>query len=240
MGSEEREPLTHTQPALRGWGGRTSGFHGLTTPRLHPSKWGEKGGGKRRRVGPRRRSCHRATTSSTLLPPGHLPVASWATGKQVTVGEGCPGSWLFQAAPLRARRPCGTWRGAPAHSHVLRLPTNSRLEPASLSPDLSSLCPLDWESRGSGPGRVCQQQRATLTLAPGLACSRAGERALASREGPQDQARTSRPVLSPTGIQVGHSPPSSSPQQSNTSSEDTNNINNVNLKKKGYIYFIYI
>lgn len=141
------------------------------------------------------------------------------------------------------RCPCGTWKGAPAHSHVLRLPTNSGSEPASLSPDLSSLCPLDWESRGSGSGWVCphSQQTATLALAPGLACSWAGERALASREGPQNQARTSRPVLSPTGIQVGHSPPSSSPQQSNTSSEDTNNISNVNLKKKkGYIYFIYI
>lgn len=66
------------------WGDRTSGFNGVRTSgpfRLHPRK----GSRKRTRVNPRKGSCH-----GLLLPTmclfsslGHLPVASWATQKQV-------------------------------------------------------------------------------------------------------------------------------------------------------------
>lgn len=52
------------------------------------------------------------------------------------------------------------------------------------------------------------------------------------------------PSSSLLGSGWGQPPPNLSPQQSNISSEDTNNISNVNLKKKNIyilrIYKIYI
>lgn len=77
-----------------------------------------------------------------------------------------------------------------------------------------------------------------------LEVSQCAPRALASHVPWQAKGRKTTPEsfipLSPlSGSEQGHSPPNSSPQQSDTSSEDTNNISKVNLKKE-YIYILYI
>lgn len=136
------------------------------------------------------------------------------------------------------------WRESPKHSNVLKLPKllvrASVLVPVpviclsvhltrgrgsvpglglSVFPKVGHICPhtlalhVPGQGRGPWPHQVGQKKRSCQSL--------------------------SSPPLPCQDLSGNIPPPNSSPQQSNTSSEDTNNISTVNLKKE-YIYFIYI
>lgn len=236
---EEGQPLTHIQPGLLG--DRTSGFNGVRTSgpfRLHPRK----GSRKRTRVNPRKGSCH-----GLLLPTmclfsslGHLPVASWATQKQVREVKAAQAPESSRRCPWGrdAHAACG---GIPKHSNVLKLP--KLLVRASVLVPVPVICLSVHLTRGRGSvpglglsvfpkvGHICPH---TLALhVPGQ-----GRGPWPHQVGQKDHARVSRLLLFLSGSGGNIPPPNSSPQQSNTSSEDTNNISTVNLKKNIYILYI--
>lgn len=148
-GTEEGQPLTHTEPGLLG--DRTSGFNGLrTSGPLGCAQEGSREVAKARGPPHRRRASPGCCSSTSVLSssPGHLAAASWASQRQVRVGQGCPGSRILQAVPLGAGCPCSTWRGSPKHSSVLRLP--KLLIGASVLTPVPVVCPSVHLTRGRG------------------------------------------------------------------------------------------